>query len=539
MKLNTIFLRFTLILVIGIVLNSCMHLNFYKVKKVKSEEESFIPAIKKNVGYMYIVHTEDKTWALQEPSFKRDTLLGFFAVLDKKTAYFTKRIYESNKIRYSEKDQYYIQQVHIHVDQFEKVGGKIQITEGDISHVDIVNKNKGLSAVAKTGVVVTSIAVPVGVFLGIACNCPHTYAFDGENYVYNNTLFTGATAPNLERDDYKMMPDFLPESSDYKISIKNEENEHQYTNQLELIVVKHDENAMVSMDQNGNIYALRALIEPVKVINDNGMDLKNVLAYNDDLGHQFNEETNSDYNNIYASFNRPKDVSNAKLIIKAKNSKWAAGVYKEFAQLFGKYYDNWVKQNHKKSKEEVEANLKKTGIPLVVSIKSGNEWIDIETIDLVGEVNYNSLVIPIEDKLLTEEKIEIRFRSGFFFWNMDYVNIDFTPKEELEIQRLSPTSAVRNNDADDKSNLASDDDLYMEHLMSGDSTNIVFSGITPSNSGFRTIYLHSKGYYLPQEKYEGKMNKDELVKFKNEGEMSRFSKYLYDSYFKTSSLKTN
>ena len=208
-------------------------------------------------------------------------------------------------------------------------------------------------------------------------------------------------------------------------------------------------------------------------------------------------------------------------------------MYNEFSKLFGKYYDNWVKKNQKKSKEEVLANMKETGIPLVVSIKQGEDWIDIETIDLIGDVNYNSLVIPIDQKLLTNELIEFRIRSGFMFWQLDYMAMDFSAPADISIQYLSPSMALGNGVIDYKASLNNDDDNYMEHLVTGDSTEIKFESLKYSASQSRTIILHSKGYYLPQKEYEGKPDKEELATFKEEAGLSRYSKKLYVNYFES------
>ena len=107
--------------------------------------------------------------------------------------------------------------------------------------------------------------------------------------------------------------------------------------------------------------------------------------------------------------------------------------------------------------------------------------------------------------------------------------MDFSSPSDLDIQHISPATASGNESIDYTAALQSDDDIYMEHFNTGDSTNIIFTGLK-STGETRTIFLHSKGHYLPQDEYEGKMNKEELAKFKNEGEMSRYSKRLFERY---------
>ena len=148
---------------------------------------------------------------------------------------------------------------------------------------------------------------------------------------------------------------------------------------------------------------------------------------------------------------------------------------------------------------------------------------------MIGEVNYNSLVVPIDASLLEGEQIEVRIRSGFMFWDLDYVNIDFTPTTELDVQHLSPTSASGTN-SNDQAALSNDDDLYMEHLRTGDSANILFTGLKPAAAN-RTIFLHSKGYYIFQEVYEGKLQSNELAKINKDAGMSAYSERLFNQVF--------
>jgi hypothetical protein len=504
------------------LLQSC---SYYKLRTANIDESTSAEVIAKNNANYIIVHLGDNIWQLDEAFITTETVTGYLSKMTPKAAEYYRKAVEDNNYRVELNDMQFISQLHLHVEQFKKSDNTVSFKTSDITKIDVMKKNRALTTLSKATPVLITVGA-IAIFVQVVCNCPHAYSFDGTAYHFNNTLFTGATSEKLERDDYKGMPDYNPESEDYSMIIKNEENEIQYTNLLELIVVNHKSDVDVVTDQNGTIYALKNQIQPITILDDNGADLSNILAYNDDLGHSFDNSGEADYKNVYATFNKPEDASNAKLVLKAKNTMWSGFVYKEFSKLFGKYYDNWVKRNHKKSREEVMASLKKTGIPMVVSVKKGNQWIDIETIDLIGEVNYNSLVVPIDASLLEGEQIEVRIRSGFMFWDLDYVNIDFTPTTELDVQHLSPTSASGTN-SNDQAALSNDDNLYMEHLRTGDSTNILFTGLKPAAAN-RTIFLHSKGHYIPQDVYKGKLNSKELAKINKDAGMSAYSERLFN-----------
>ena len=218
--------------------------------------------------------------------------------------------------------------------------------------------------------------------------------------------------------------------------------------------------------------------------------------------------------------------------MQVKNTEWSGYVYHEFTKLFGSYYDNWVAKNQrKKSREEMESDQKKHGLPLVISVKKGDEWVDIEAIDLVGSISYNGLAVELPQELLNGEQLEVRIRSGFMFWKLDYLALDFSANDGYELQKLKPSIANGNRDKDFIAELSFDDEAYMDHPLFGDSTYVEYHGLNVNSEKQRTLILHSKGYYIPLAEYDTKMERKELAKFKANGELSRFSQELFEIQF--------
>ncbi len=533
----TFFHRIVAIVMIVSILQSC---SYYKFRTLPDggNKESTEWHVNKRPAYKnyYIVHQGDEAYQINSVDVTQDSIKGTIGTMNAKVKQYMLSAYEGGRKRVPKADLKYINQLHFFVDSIPVNNNKVAIAISDVERLDAMNMNAGLKVLTVTTGAVVGSAAALGLFILIVCNCPHTYVFDGDQYYFNNTLFTGATSEKLERHDYKIMPDYVPDSDQYHFFIRNDENEQQFTNLLELIVVQHEESVDVSMDQAGNIYTLAETTEPTIARDNSGNDLMNLVSYADDVGHMFDNESPDKLNSVLATFKKPINTKNAKIVLNVKNHQWGGLVYNEFSKLFGKYYDNWVKQNHKKSKEEVMGSLKKAGIPLTVSVKKSGQWVELEDIDLVGSVNYNSLVIPVDADLLTDETIEVRLQSGFMFWELDRINMDFSAPGEKNVQRLAPKSATGSEDRDDTASLTMDDDQYMEHLATGDSTFITFEGIQNMEGKSRTIYLHSKGYYLPQEEFAGKLQRKELAKINQQGGLSIFSRELFEQLFETTAL---
>lgn len=518
------------------ILSSC---KYYKITEYDSSNQKEIRHVSTNYnGRSVILHSEEDVWELRNIKKGVDSCEGDLEKVDNRLI----TTFESAKQRgrrgrkTNSLSGRYWDQTHLYVDTIsQNEHERITLSYKDVNNAETLKYNKLLNFGSSLGFTVAGLGVGIGVLALLTCNCPHAYTFDGHAFHYTNTLFTGATAKNLERNDFKILPDYSPDSDSYEMIIKNEENESHYTNLIELLVVNHDANVEVVSDQNGTIHSLSKLETAKNIVDQNGVDLSNELSFRDDVAYSFDHVSEENMINTFASFTKPENVSNAKLVLKLKNTEWAAVVYKSFASMMGDKYEGWVEKNHARTPEEANAGMKSAGVPMIVSIKKGDEWIDIETVSLVGEPNYNTLAFPIDQSLISGENIEIRLQAGFKFWNLDYVAMDFSQDANLETETIKPS--IADGSSHYISALSKDDDLYMEHAVSGDSTYLKFEGLK-STGEKRTIILRSKGYYISNEEYAGTPYWKELMKLRAPGGLSRLSQELFVEYSKYAALKT-
>ncbi len=489
--------------------------------------------LSKKVYPQFILHCGNNYWQIKNPVIKDSMVSGVLVSVDEKVDYIYRKALTKRNFRVSSIDEYQANQLHIYVEAFEFDGKFAKVNMNEIKELKILDKNKGLSTLINVGIASASAIGSLTVFLIIACGCPHNYTFDGDKYQYNNSLFTGATAPNLERHDYKTLPDYRPEKTNYSMLVKNEENESQFTNLMELIVVNHPENVSIVLDKQGNIYTLLKRESPLNIIDDLGNDLSSFTNYVDDNPYTFDQLSEDYFSHIYSTF-KVNNTKNAKIIIRSKNSSWGGLVYHSFAELMGKNYKKWVKHNLKRTQKEVQEDLAEAGIPLMVEVKKSGEWVYLETIDLIGEVNYNEVAISVPSHFLSDTTVTFRITSGYKFWELDAVQMDFSEPQKIHVQNLKPKSAFGNQDF---TNAISFDDVdYMKHLNTGDTTLIIFENL-PKSEESRSLFLHSKGYYQSKNQYFGPTNWQAIVAMKQKGGFSLFSKELFEVYKNISLLQ--
>ncbi len=526
------------IALLAFVTSSCSTYYHSKRKQVSPTKQIDYVQSKNNGNYV-VMHIGKTAMRLESIEyFSNDHISAVMTPVDSNSMYHNlyQRSLSGRLYRIPNRHRRFAKQLHIYVSGMTTDGPRIEFKESDISRIDRMNIHHGAGIGAVVGVTAASMTV----FLAIACNCPRVYTTNGEQYNYSHSLFTGAVGSQMERNDYQVMPDYFPNSTSFKFMIRNDLDEKQCTNKLQLIVAQHDDDVEIMADQNGKLHSISEPIKPLTAVDDGGADLAHLLLNPDDVSHAFNNSTSTTFSNSVLTFDKPKEDGHAKLVIRAKNHQWGSFVYDQFLQKFGHKYDEYIESTAKKSREEIEARMNDQGMPLVVSILNNGKWVDIESINLIGDIAYNNIVVPISKDLLSSssENIQIRLRSGYMFWEVDYVAMDFGQSTETEIQLLNP-SVASNGSESYVSQLSEDDDQYMQQLQKGDSAVVEFIGLAVEPGKRRTIILNSKGYYISTKEYDGKVQRTSLAKFRKEGAMSVYSRELAEEYLNNLVLDTS
>lgn len=535
MKNNPVVQRvFAIVALIGI-LSSCSH---YKlVSHMPENTKKTKEYIKVESKDYVVVHIGDQSWQLVDFTLKNGVVVGKLVETNAYQDGLYNNLIASSNDKYEPTDDYeYQDQIHLYLDETIDISNaKIAFNETNVIKVNAVQKSgNGWRIVRNILIVIGGLILGMGIFLAIVCNCPHAYTFDGDSYNFTNTLFTGATAKNLERYDYTILEDYSPSSTAYDIILKNDENESHYIDMLDLIIVEHDANVEILHSQEGQIFGVSSPISPIQVLDANNSNITSSFIEKDNLTYQFDNIEEKKMVNAYATFEKPEDVPNAKLILSVKNTQWGGIVYETFGSMLGNNYSNWVEKNHQRSQETALKEMKDAGVPLTISVKNNGKWVEMETINLVGEVNYKSLVVPLKKELLTESNIEVRLQAGFKFWEVDYLAMDYSIDSPYKTTAIKPTfvSSVSKN----ITSLNDVDGVYLEHLNTGDSTHVRFENIE-SQVKKRTLLLRSRGYYISKDNYTGRPYWSELVRINQPGGLSILSKEIYRQYFKSLAME--
>jgi hypothetical protein len=506
---KTILLRILLISVILATsfLSGC---NYYFIKSSaypKAEEVN--PLLTQN--RVYVVHADKSVFVLKKFRLENDSIKGDY--LDQ---YFlpegqTTFPEVNSSHRYYKGNTQITREVHFWVPSSEYSEYKTNAYAlKDIFRFDIYSHNKNATSLSWVfGILGGCVALPILFFLMLLMvgllggSCPYIYVNNGSEFELTGDIYSGAVYAPLERNDYLNLPRLVSEDGKYLLKISNELMETQFNNLTELLVIDHPVTSKVLIDKYGNYQTNTDNRQPLTATNALGTDILEAIKKRDSLSYigPLTAGNIPAIDGVTLSFDHPAGASKAKLFIRAKNSPWLENVYKNIYDLLGGYDKKWFDKQNRSDGTKLRESMLSQKIPLSVYVEKDGKWIFCDYYNLVGPLSMKDDVIEIDMKGIPGGPCKIKLESGAFFWNIDYVGIDFSDNTPVNIASVRLEKAVDENE-DIVTDLLKYDDLkYYVQDKPFNSADLTFS-VPPVKGDQRTVILHSKGYY--QMNHEGK-----------------------------------
>lgn len=522
-KLNSIRNKFLAVFMMTLILFQSAGCKYYKVNEVDKNEYVNILNIGEIHKY-FVIHAGDQLYALNDIEANESVVSGTIGNTDQ-SVFYTK---ERERKRIKEEEKNIVNEVHLYLgEEYQDMEmGNIEIPLSDISEIRIIDRNTGKEIGVYALVGIGAIAIISAIVALTKSSCPYVYVHNGENFVFEGEAYGGAIGKNLERTDYMPLPSLKIKDNNYRIRMSNELKERQYTNLIEMVVVKHEDDEQVLLDKKGNPHLIKNLKEADAAFSSNGENLIPLLAKKDDKFHLFNDE-NYSKNEIVLNFTRPKEASQANLVIHGKNTLWFDYLFGEFLEKFGGHYSKWMHNEFNASTEIRMQRIIDNDFPLFISIKKNGEWQMVDYLLTVGPLASRDFVIPIDLSDYWGDEIHVKLETGFMFWEMDYAAMGFSETRILEKKILKPYLATGTGSMDWKSELEYSDNLYMEQESIGDVTEIVFAVPDELQNNTHSTFLKTKGYYELIRDFTGFPEWSNLNEFKIPGHFSDFSRERY------------
>jgi len=408
-----------------------------------------------------------------------------------------------------------------------------QLPLSQISRMEVYDLDLGRTIIASTllfaGVGIVLSAILFVIVMLTKESCPFVYAYNGSEFEFTGEIYSGAIFPNLERDDFLPLPNLQAKDGQYQLKMDNLAEEIQYTNLAELQVVDHPKGTDLMVDRQGMFRTVKEPVLPLAALNGSGEDALPLVIVKDELSYK-GDDTNDPKQSmdaLHLKFAAPKDKSNARLILKARNSIWLDYILGQFLDLFGNRYDRWYARQSKPDKSLDKDWALNQGIPLSVYVKQAGEWKYLDHFPVVGPMADREMVLPLDLSSIKDSVIELKLQCGAKFWEIDYVALDASTPQPVYCQKLPLQKAETAEGKDVTRLLTKTDKEYFVQPKVGDSA--VLSYVVPqARDGYeRTIFLHSRGHYKVIRKAKSEPDIAALEQFRQAGHFAKFSRRNY------------
>lgn len=357
----------------------------------------------------------------------------------------------------------------------------------------------GLIAVVAAGIIIVAIASS-GPNIStpsepVSCACPAVYMEQKGNFAYVNSMYSGALYRNLERPDYLTLGQLSPRETTVQLRIAGHDEEIQYINSVQLQAVQHQPGTRVLADANGNVLLMNNPVAAMTATGDDNSNLLDRVGRDDGQVFAFNtygEKEN--FSHAFLSFTKKPGADNATLLVKARNSNWAAQMNQEFINLFGNDYNRFREREERKSVARMQDELLAERLPLHVYIEKNGQWELAGYYPLTGSEGFRDMVMNLDLRGTEGPQVRIKLETAYRFWDLDYAAIDFTGAAPLPVTSLQAVSVQHSVLGSQENALAASDKQYTI-LKNNETIHLQYKPAAVKNGLEVTYILQSSGYY--------------------------------------------
>jgi len=349
-------------------------------------------------------------------------------------------------------------------------------------------------------IAVGTIVVAAVIIVATKESCPFVYSWDGRQYAFDAEPYGGAITRGLERDDYSELDQLVPDKGRYRLMIRNEVAETQYTNLMELVVADHTSDR-IALDDKGNLFSLSNIEPPTAASDETGRDLLTWLKAADRRIWEPDPETNPDASvrqDLRLTFPKPLSATNAKLVVNAGTSLWGSYMIKALSELQGSGMEDWYASidNHPLNLAVLRAWSEREELfMLKIEVEEAGGWIQRGLLLGGGPLVLEDRIVNLDVSRVPGDRLHIRMRPPKGFWAFNSFGVDYTPNQPVQVQVLHPIECRDSKGQDRLAQVAATDGSYYDMPNIGDRGYVNFMAPAAKPGAKRTVFLHARGYY--------------------------------------------
>ena len=340
---------------------------------------------------------------------------------------------------------------------------------------------------------------PVPVQPGMGC-CLFVYSWDGERYDFDTEAYTGAITRGLQRDDYSLLTKVREQDGEYRLMLSNDNDETQYTDQLEMWVVDQDRGILPRAAADGSLHSVREPVAPIAAqggpAGGPSKDLMAWLAKRDGL--IWEPPPAEQRQELVVTFPKPAGAQQAKLVVSATETPWAGEAAGRMLGLLGPQLNTWYGQidDSPETCTELLAWMAREELfALKIEVEEPTGWQVRGMMPISGPFVSDERVVPLDVSHVAGNQVRVRMRPPSGFWAFNSFAMDYTKDVPARVTKLEPARARDTAGRDLLPALRATDGQYYEMHEVGQQATVAFKAPSAAPGMERTLFLHSRGYY--------------------------------------------
>ncbi len=383
-------------------------------------------------------------------------------------------------------------------------GDIIKLNPNQILYVNIEKIDYATSTIATMGIIVAAVA---GLFIIAAAakqSCPFIYSYNGEKYVFDAEPLGGATSKILQRSELSKL-NYLKESEGkYKLLVRNEVEETQYVDAMELFIVDHKKGDEIYPDLNGNLFAVNKIYSPVSVVDEENNSLLNFVKNDDEIQWQTlmaedsSNLTDKKRHLLKFTFPKPANAKKVNLIINAGTSLWGSNMIREMISLYGENVEEWynsINEGGLTYKSMMSFLQNEELYQLKLYAESEGKWLEKEVINGGGPFISEPRIYSFDIPDIKGDSLVLRINPPVGFWTLNYIAVNYDDVFPIIPKKSKIISVTDFSGNSIDQIIEKKDEVYFEIPDKKTGCFIEFNVPEKIPGLERTIFVNTSGYY--------------------------------------------
>lgn len=335
-------------------------------------------------------------------------------------------------------------------------------------------------------------------------SCPFIYSMNGSKYIFDGEPYGGSVSEGLKKTDYSRLEQLTAVDGKYKLLMRNETEESQYTDEMKLLVVEHPVNTEDAPDISGKMSVFEKAFPPLSVTDENGKDItvffnkRDIVQWQTDMQDDALYETEKRKHELIFKFPKPKNAKKVKLLVNAGTAQWGEYMIKKMLDIRGNKVDKWYEDINKKGIEMLKLYQfvdREELFILKANILENGRWINRGSISAGGPYIDEDRIIELNTENVTGDTLCIKLNPPYGYWKFDYAGVIYESSAPVKVTELQVNYAVDEKGKDLKASLSGIDGNYYSMPEMTNSANIEFVVPAPVENMKRSLFLKTTGYY--------------------------------------------